>query len=262
MTDVLKITNKQDIAEFLKQNAPLYIYLLGDLDDMYWDDTEWLAIYSQDRIKDMILVYKAFDIPTVIHLSNSLTKAEFELLAKLLPGKFYAHLNPSYPEIYSEYFQTDHSSQHLKMTLTKDSYIAPINAANFVRELSVKDLGIINTLYEEAYPENWFDSHMLEIHPFYGIIQEDKLVSIAGIHVFSEMYEVAAIGSVTTHPDYRSKGYSKLCMGKLISKLFEKVAIIGLNVSRENIPAISMYKKLGFKITSEYVEATMSRFRC
>lgn len=54
---------------------------------------------------------------------------------------------------------------------------------------------------------------------------------------------------VSIHPDYRSLGLGKKLMQILIEnmKKFDDIKIIELDVMTENIPAIKMYRSLGFK---------------
>ena len=90
-------------------------------------------------------------------------------------------------------------------------------------------------LYKESYPENWFDQRMLETNQYFGVWKDDKLVSIAGIHVYSEVYRVAALGNITTHPFYRNNGYGTLVTARLCQSLSEKVDHIGLNVKSQYV---------------------------
>src|SRR5664280_357173 len=77
-----------------------------------------------------------------------------------------------------------------------------------IRKLSIEDLAIIKELYSVSYPQNWFDSRMLETNKYYGYFINYKLVGVSGIHVFSEEYKVAALGNIATHPDYRGQQLS------------------------------------------------------
>ena len=50
---------------------------------------------------------------------------------------------------------------------------------------------------------------MLETGKYFGIRREGILVSVAGIHVYSPEYDVAALGNITTHPDFRGQGLGR-----------------------------------------------------
>lgn len=64
---------------------------------------------------------------------------------------------------------------------------------------------MIESFFVIAYPKNWFDSRMVESDKYYGDFINDTLVGIAGIHVFSEAYKIAALGNIATHPAYRAQ---------------------------------------------------------
>jgi predicted GNAT family acetyltransferase len=98
---------------------------------------------------------------------------------------------------------------------------------------------------------------MLLTGKFYGYRKNGHLLSIGGIHVFSPVYRVAALGNITTHPEYRNQGMGRAVTAKLCLSLLENVDIIGLNVKQDNLPAINLYKSLGFKISSEYGEFSL-----
>lgn len=82
----------------------------------------------------------------------------------------------------------------------------------------------------------------------------NRLVSVAGVHVYSEEYKVAAVGNIVTHPDYRGNGLGKSVTARLCQSLLEKVDHVGLNVKSDNNTAISVYKGLGFEIVGDYWE--------
>ena len=56
----------------------------------------------------------------------------------------------------------------------------------------------LGVFYRKWYPENWFDSRMLEIGQYIGIRDAGRLVSVAGIRVFSRENRVAALGNTNS----------------------------------------------------------------
>ena len=123
---------------------------------------------------------------------------------------------------------------------------------------SIGDLDEMLRLYEGAYPGNWFDPRMLETGQYFGVRKDDRLVSAAGVHVYSQEYKVASLGNVVTHHDYRSTGLAKSTTARLCQSLTKNVDHIGLNVTSENAAAMSLYEKLGFKIIAPYDECMVA----
>ena len=122
--------------------------------------------------------------------------------------------------------------------------------------LGPSDREEIDALYAEAYPGNWFDARMLETGRYVGVREGGRLVSIAGIHVFSPAYRAAALGNVTTHPDHRGKGLAGCATAALCKVLRRDCDVIGLNVLADNRAAIAVYERLGFTIAASYDEVS------
>ena len=179
----------------------------------------------------------------------------------ILPKKFYAHLSPELEIHLQDSFSLESYGLYYRMMLIKwsDDLLSKIDTTK-VKRLSVSDLPMIKTLYDESYPGNWFDKRMLETNQYFGIFEGNRLVSIAGIHVFSPKYKVAALGNITTHPDYRNKGFGKMVSARLCKSLLDEgIENIGLNVKADNLAAISSYEKIGFERVTDYNEFVVER---
>ena len=115
-------------------------------------------------------------------------------------------------------------------------------------------LSVIMSLFEQAYPGNFFEPRMLDTKRYFGIRQDGKLVSVAGVHVYSARYRVAALGNITTHPDYRGRGYGRIASARVCKSLLSEIDYIGLNVKADNTSAIRCYEKLGFETIGSFGE--------
>jgi ribosomal protein S18 acetylase RimI-like enzyme len=69
-----------------------------------------------------------------------------------------------------------------------------------------------------------------------------------------QLYTVAALGNITTHPQFRGHGLVKVVSAKLCQALLQKVEHIRLNVRADNQSAIACYTKLGFETIATYEE--------
>ncbi len=244
---------REKIATFLLACPDIHIYELGDLDDFFWKYTSWYACECNEEIQNLALIYTGTDLP--ILLSNNTNPGQKEFLKQLLPilpRRFYAHLTPGLEEAFSGHYSLVSYGQHLKMILTHPDRLLEMDPS--VQQLKISDLPALSALYAVAYPENWFDPRMLETGQYYGIWQGNCLISVAGIHVYSPHYRVAALGNITTHPQYRGMGLGTLVTSCLCQSLRNSVDRIGLNVHAENSPAIACYRKLGFEPVAPYVE--------
>jgi predicted GNAT family acetyltransferase len=94
---------------------------------------------------------------------------------------------------------------------------------------------------------------MVQTGWYYGIRQEQAIVSVAGVHVYSAQYKVAALGNVTTHPSVRGRGLARTVCARLCQDLIQNgVEQIGLTVKTDNAPAIALYTILGFELIAEF----------
>ena len=252
--------DKKQIESSLRRNTQLNIYSIGDLDDLFWPYTIWYALTAGGTAEAIALLYTGQALPTLLALSEQ-RSAMIELLdsiSHLLPHRFYAHLSPGLENTFRSTHALTPHGEHYKMGLQNVGSIQSVDCTQAQR-LTRSDMGDILGLYKESYPGNWFDPRMLETGQYFGIRTGGQLVSIAGIHVYSEAYRVAALGNITTHPKHRRKGHGTAATARLCLSLSNRVDHIGLNVKADNEAAISCYKKLGFHVIATYAEFMVER---
>ena len=245
---------KSTILKFLKENPALQIYAIGDLDDFFWPKTIWYSLKDKEAIQAIALIYIGMDTPTLLAFHNGESDYSSILIQKIknyLPATFYAHLSSGLLDTFKVNSTIHHYGLNYKMVLNK-KVEKPQN--DNIRQLNNNNLDIIEAFFAIAYPKNWFDSRMLETGKYYGYFIDDTLVGIAGIHVFSAIYKVAALGNIATHPAYRGQGIAYKVVSALCYDLQHCVETIGLNVNSENTHAIKCYEKIGFEIIGTYDE--------
>jgi GNAT superfamily N-acetyltransferase len=239
----------------------MHLYSLGDLDDFFWPDTKWLALQSDGKIISIILLYYDIRTPVMLALNHRISYFKiksFPSFKSILPHSLNGHLSLDFKQLLSRDFHIKSSGKHYKMGLIDPSLIH-IRDTSGVNRLSSQDREELLTLYRISYPDNWFNERMLLTGQYYGIKKDGQLVSVAGVHVYSEKYRVAALGNITTHPSLRNRGYGEIVTAHLCKQLTHKVDHIGLNVHSGNLPAIRCYRKLGFEIRGKYEECSLTR---
>nr|WP_277875856.1 GNAT family N-acetyltransferase [Trichocoleus sp. FACHB-90] len=142
------------------------------------------------------------------------------------------------------------------MALTNSSYLESIDTSAVI-PVSVSQGRELEELYGVSYPSNWFEPRMLETGYYYGLRRGETLVSVAGVHIYSQQYRVAALGNVTTHPQFRGLGLATAVCARLCQELLRHVDHIGLNVLAGNRSAIACYEKLGFEQIATYGEYSL-----
>lgn len=251
---------KDEIEKFLRQNTFLHLYEIGDLDDFFWQYTTWYALKMQNQIQQLVLLYTGTPyLPTLVGLTDEPANVMRELLDEILPflpKRFYTHLSSNLVTTFTEDYHIRSQGTYYKMALTNRLCLEAVDTSNVI-PLSVADWSQLRTLYGMSYPENWFDPRMLETGCYYGIRHGTDLVSVAGIHVYSQKYKVAALGNITTHPQFRGRGLATVVCAKLCQELLYKLDHIGLNVKSDNISAIACYQNLGFEQVATYNEYSL-----
>ena len=60
------IRDKNEIYRFLSKTPDLQLYTIGDLDDFFWPDTIWHAIYDKGEMQSVALLYVGMSPSTLL----------------------------------------------------------------------------------------------------------------------------------------------------------------------------------------------------
>lgn len=249
VTTIRTSHDRDELAALLGRDPHLHAYELGDLDDFYWPYTTWYRYGEQ-----VALLYHGGAEPTLLALDHSPEDLAELLtaLVPLLPRTFNAHLSPGGEAVLAEHFTTRAYGPHLKMALTDPGRLDRVAPAGEL--LTTADLPEMTALYQAAYPGNWFDERMVQTGQYVGIRRDGELLAVAGVHVWSPVYKVSALGNVTTHPAARGQGLATSAVAALCRRLLDTVRWVTLNVRADNTAAIALYRRLGFTPVAEYGE--------
>jgi ribosomal protein S18 acetylase RimI-like enzyme len=254
--------DRGEIELLLRHNEHLHLYSIGDLDDFFWPYTMWFSLPCRRNRHDrpVALLYFGDAPPTLLALDDDPDTLGDLLVAirELLPPRFYAHLTPGAEQALAGTHRLEFQGSHLKMALVQPE-AARMQESDGALELDPAEVEEVSRFYARSYPGNWFDPRMLETGRYYGIRLGGELVSVAGIHVYSRRYGVAALGNIATLPAYRNQGLGKRVVARLCQALLEEVSTIGLNVKADNLPAIASYRALGFETVASYGEYVVER---
>jgi ribosomal protein S18 acetylase RimI-like enzyme len=208
----------------------------------------------------VVLLYRGEGLPIFLALSlpGKFDSGYIQQLLKIMPDQVYAHLSPGLEDHFHQSYYIKEYGHHLKMGLFDYSLITEVDTYGTV-PISDVDLDEVEYLYQISYPDNSFDPRMLQTGQYIGFRKNNQLLCIGGVHVFSPTYGVAALGNITTHPDFRNQGLARAVTAKICSLLREKIKFIGLNVKSDNEAAVHLYQSLGFKISAKYGEFSLKK---
>jgi len=257
---LFELDDREAIEAFLRCDAALHLYELGDLDDFFFPHTRWFGLAENEELVAIALLYSATDLPVVVALDRdvALTNAMLEALIRedKLPARFYAHFTVG--AALRERTRDAHGL-HDRMILRDRSPIRSVDT-DAAAMLVPADERELLAFFAEAYPGNWFDPRMLATRAYFGVRDEDGvLAAVSGVHVVSDRTRVAALGNVATLPARRGRGFARTAVAATCKALFDRVDLIGLNVQSENAGAIALYRALGFERCAQYEEWMITR---
>jgi len=260
-------TDKDALHRHFLKDKVLFAYHLGDLDPFFFPKCTWLTRDSEshaDGIDEVILVYAALDTPSVLAFGVGSDYADFvREAADNLPDRFFCHYQERSHAALLESFDEKPLGAHLKMHLPSTAKALDWPHApedENIRRLKRSPLGPLTALYVEAYPDNYFDPRMLDTGKYFGCLESDRLIAVAGIHVYSKRFDIAVLGNVTTAPNRRGRGLATFVTARLVMDLLDEgIGTICLNVAEGNEPAIRCYERLGFETVHRYREGLFAR---
>ncbi len=246
--------DRDELRQFLIQDRLANAYLLGNLDPAYFQFCEWFGARDDDgEIANLVLLYTGLSLPVVFMSGSGENLEQFlQELKSVLPERFHFHVVEEQMSPVQTVFDLEEASPMIRMGLDEERFEG-VEADDRVQRLGHRDTAAIMELYEH-YPDNFFEPHQLETGLYYGIREGDEIISMGGVHVVSEEYDVAVLGNLVTDRDHRGQGLATVVTGKLIEELFEQVSLLALNVGQDNEPAVRLYKSFGFEANNIFYE--------
>jgi ribosomal protein S18 acetylase RimI-like enzyme len=281
---ITHVIDKSVLLKFLGCNPAVNVYLLGDLEEPFFSDCHFLALVGAaedpDGIRAALLIYTGLSTPCVmLFASGEQTGAATELLLKAVEeghmpkGVFEVHLTAQHLSILRQSKRWNVKARaHERMALDASSSLWQEALKHEQLGLSIPPIVKLENkpavveavlqLVAEMDTRLWFEPKVLVHGTYWGVFDESsgKLVAMAGTHVISPSYGVAALGNICTHPAYRRRGYSRAVSTRCVAHLLEhcQVRTVGLNVESNNAKAIALYESIGFRQVLSFVEADLT----
>lgn len=223
-------------------------YALADLDPGYAENAHWWVN------KDSVLLRFDGFYPPVLFACGAAARLR-PILAQLPPERVQYTLRPEHRRLFNERLAVEQEFRAWRMVLEQGRFRGAPNLMG-VRPLGPQDLPAIQALFDgQPDQPDAFSPAQLETGAFFGAQREGALVSVAGVHVLSHGASVAALGNVYTHPAFRRQGLGAQVSAAVVQRLLEMgIETIVLNVSQENVPALRIYRGLGFRVHCDYIE--------
>ncbi len=251
----IETTDRTLLRRLLAPHPLRATYMLGDLDPSYFRFTRWfVAGPKADTPTGVAMLYDGLRLPLLLtHGDPASLEVALQEALPHLPERIFLQIEDAHEAIVGRWYGLERLRAMLRMGLHREAYRPPEIDRSQVVALGHQDTAAIMGLFR-FYPDAFFEPYQLESKCYFGVRDRDELVAVAGVHIISEEFRVAALGNVLTHPEHRGKGLARACISRVLDSVFERVPCVGLNVLAENRRAQSTFASLGFEHHSDFLD--------
>ncbi len=132
-----------------------------------------------------------------------------------------------------------------EMVFESDKVPSSASSGPEIVELSAADVPDMMTLTALTKPGP-FHKRTHELGTYMGIRSEGKLIAMAGERLKVPGY--TEVSAVCTHPEHTGHGYARILMTEVMRRILERGETPLLHVREDNVRAIALYEKLGFRL--------------
>ena len=247
--EMINKRNRERFIDRIKSDVTKHIFAFYDI-QFDPDHTTIHAAFENDDVIGYILLYTATDVPSVI-LECQPRVAE-KLIQNAPENNFIVHTSPDLLNAVNGRFPEAKNYLENWMLVEKDT--ANLQTSKLVRRLSTEEdaaafakLVLNRKDRSRRNLKKYLD--WINKMPMYGIFVKNELVSYAGS--FIQLPQIWMIGGVYTAPDHRNKGYASLATSAVTKEALRKAEKAALFVRSDNLPAISVYEKIGYRKIGE-----------
>jgi RimJ/RimL family protein N-acetyltransferase len=241
--------NREHFIDRIRSDIIKHIFAFYDI-QYDPDHTTIHAAFENDDLIGYLLLYTATDVPSVI-LECQPRVAE-KLIQQAPKDNFIVHTNLDLLVAVKKRFP--HAKSYLENWMLMGESTANLLCSKLVRRLSTEEdawafarLVLDRKDRSKRKLKKYLD--WIARMPIYGVFVENELVSYAGS--FIQLPQIWMIGGVYTAPDHRNKGYASLATSAVTREALRKAEKAALFVRSDNLPAISVYEKIGYRKIGE-----------
>jgi RimJ/RimL family protein N-acetyltransferase len=248
---VKQLTGKDHILSYLETDRLYAAYAIGDLEPELFDQSTWFGAETKGQLHAVTMHFRGVKMP-VLFLMGETEGVRIILEEALHPERVNINCRAEHLPMTRDIYLWDEPIAMLRMAL-KTEALQPV-ISNCIR-LNPDHADLLRKLYEHGGGDG-FSAGQIEHGVFYGVFNNSQLLAVAGTHLVSRAYNVAAVGNVFTHPSHRGHGYGTAATNAVLAELIGRGGIhdIVLNVRQNNTSAVHIYKKLGFECCCNFFE--------
>lgn len=198
-----------------------------------------------------------YDTPEAIHSSLGGEIRAAKLLLDFIPKKTALTTTIELGDLVTGHLKHDAVFPNDIMVVTRgrEKLRAPEQAIRLSREDEVQYSHFGSSFNVPTMPIEWI-REVLDRDTVFGVYSDHELVSVASL--VASLPEVSAILGVETKPKFRNKGFGAMVVSAAVKEGLKRSRACTLFVRQDNIPAQSLYRKIGFTKVGEELWIDMS----
>ncbi len=302
MWQVKNLRDREEILSFLQQDRLYAAYAIGDLEPSLFARCQWFGAEDNGKTQALALLFTGLNPHALFTMGD--TDGVAAILDSALrlgsgqalqPKRAYFTCRAEHLPVVEASYALDEIEKMLRMVITSADFrpvLSPpvLSVAEGPKghvpgpaiRLNPTHLDQLLELYRLG-GGSAFAPYQLRDGVYYGIEVSGQLVSVAGTHLVSPTFGVAAVGNIFTRPNHRRRGYATACTSHVVEELLALRRDFGepfgyaqdrlsraaqdraqgldvvLNVNRENAEAIEIYERLGFRRYCPFIEVVGER---
>ncbi|MGH2401434.1 MAG: GNAT family N-acetyltransferase [Candidatus Limnocylindria bacterium] len=249
------VSERSEIAAFLRRDRLYAAYALGDLDGPNRARVAWAMAHDEAGSPTALAMHHEGLVPQPLFLMGAPDGCRAILESVLKPRDAYLQATELQEAALRDMYELDTPIVMLRMAVDRQTFTPFAGPAERLTALDVEDL---NRLYQLGY-RSGFPASVVEDGVYYGVRVRGRLVSAAGTHAINPREEIAVVGNVMTHVDFRGHDFAKMVTSAVTAELLDHVSDVALNVHADNDPAVAAYSRLGYRTHCQLIERLARR---
>jgi len=249
------VSDRSEIAAFLRRDRLYAAYALGDLDGPNRSRVAWAMAHDDAGSPTALAMHHEGLVPQPLFLMGAPDGCRAILEAVLKPRDAYVQATELHEAALRDLYELDTPLVMLRMAIDRETFTPFAGPAERLTALDTDDL---NRLYQLGYRAG-FPAFVVEDGVYYGVRVRGRLVSAAGTHAINAREEIAIVGNVMTHLDFRGHDFAKMVTSAVTAELLDRVAGVALNVHADNDHAVAAYRRLGYRTHCQLIERLARR---
>ncbi len=249
------VSDRAEIAAFLRTDRLFAAYALGDLDGPNRRRVAWGMAYDEAGNPTAVAMHHEGLVPQPLFLMGDPIGCRAILDSVIKPRDAYLMATEELDASVAPLYELESPVAMLRMVVDRRSFKPHAGPAERLTAVDTEDL---NRLYQLGFRAG-FPASVVEDGIYYGVRVRGRLVSAAGTHAINEREGIAVVGNVLTHTDYRGHDLAKVVTSAVTADLLGRVTDVALNVHASNVPAVAAYARLGYRIHCRLTERLIRR---